>query len=82
MKQQPKYRIITQIISHIADYHRRSAIQRAGVFLAVIWSFVGPVTAGFDSPPLQERLSILVIWSDTRGHHLCSWLHLKPANHV
>jgi hypothetical protein len=62
MKQKPKYRIVTQIISHIADYHRRSAIQRAGVFLAVIWSFFGPVTAGFDSPPLQERISILLLF--------------------
>jgi hypothetical protein len=62
MKQEPKYRIVTQIISHIADYHRRSAIQRAGVFLAVIWSFFGPVTAGFDAPPLQERISILLLF--------------------
>jgi hypothetical protein len=62
MKQEPQYRIVTQIISHIADYHRRSAIQRAGVFLAVIWSFFGPVTAGFDSPPLQERISILLLF--------------------
>jgi Bacterial SH3 domain. len=61
MKQGPKYRIITPIISHIADYHRRSAIQRAGVFLAVIWSFIGPVAAGFDSPPLQERIAILFL---------------------
>jgi hypothetical protein len=61
MKQGPKYRIVTQIISHIADFHRRSAIQRAGVFLALIWSFFGPVTAGFDSPPFQERISILLL---------------------
>jgi hypothetical protein len=61
MNQEPKYRIVTQIISHIADYHRRSAIQRAGVFLAVIWSFFGPVAAGFDSPPLQERMAILLL---------------------
>jgi hypothetical protein len=61
MKQGPKYRITARIISHITDCQRRSAIQRAGVFLAVIWSFFGPVTAGFDSPPLQERISILLL---------------------
>jgi hypothetical protein len=61
MKQGPKYRIITQIVSHITDYHRRSAIQRAGVFLAVIWSFIGPVFTGFDSPPLEERIAILFL---------------------
>ena len=62
MKQGPKYRIITRIVSHIADSHRRSAIQRAGVFLAVLWSFFGPVTAGFDSPPLQERIATLLLF--------------------
>ena len=62
MKQGPTYRITARIIYHITDCQRRSAIQRAGVFLAVIWSFFGPVTAGFDSPPLQERLSILLLY--------------------
>jgi Bacterial SH3 domain len=62
MKQGPKYRIITRIISHVADFHRRSAIQRAGVFLAVLWSFFGPVTAAFDSPPLQERIATLLLF--------------------
>jgi hypothetical protein len=61
MKQGPKYQIITRIISQVADSHRRSAIQRAGVFLAVIWSFFGPVTAGFDSPPLRERIATLLL---------------------
>jgi hypothetical protein len=61
MKQGPKYRITARIISHITDCQRRSAIQRAAVFLAVIWSIFGPVTAGFDSPPLQDRLSILLL---------------------
>jgi Bacterial SH3 domain len=62
MKQGPKYRITARIISHITDCQRRSAIQRAGVFLAVIWSSFGPVTAGFDSPPLQQRISFLLLF--------------------
>src|SRR5215212_270009 len=61
MKQGPKYRITARIISHITDCHRHSAIQRAGVFVAVIWAFFGPVTAGFDSPPLRERLATLLL---------------------
>jgi hypothetical protein len=61
MKQGPKYRIVTRIISQVADSHRRSAIQRASVLLAVIWSFFGPVTAGFDSPPLRERIATLLL---------------------
>jgi len=61
MKQGPKYRIITRIISHIADSHRSSAIQRAGIFLAVLWSCFGPVTAGFGSPPFRERIAILLL---------------------
>jgi Bacterial SH3 domain len=61
MKQGPKYRIITRIISQVADCHRRSAIQRAGVFLAVLWSSFGTVTVGFDSPPLRERIATLLL---------------------
>src|SRR4051794_37136286 len=62
MKEGPKYRITGRIISHITDRHRRSAIQRAGVFLAVIWAFFGPVTARFDSPPLRERIATLFLF--------------------
>jgi hypothetical protein len=75
MKQRLKYLAVDTLAGQ-QNYLRSSAIQKAGGFLAVSWLSFGAVTAGFDSPSLQERMATFLLCGLMPAAVVYGWGHI------